>query len=71
MSPPNKKNVWAQIGDYASLGVMLPAATVTGYFLGLLLDHFFGTAFLKFVFLIVGIAAGFIGMIRVVSRKSQ
>ena len=70
MAPAKKKSVWAQIGDYASLGVLLPASTVTGYFIGVLLDHWFGTHFLYLVFLIVGIVAGFVEMVRIVSRNS-
>ena len=69
MPVPKKQNVWRQIGDYASLGIMLPAATVTGYFIGVLLDHVFHTSFLYIVFLIVGIVAGFVEMIRVVSKN--
>ena len=69
MAPPEKKPNWVQIGNYASLGVMLPASTVTGYFIGVLLDHFFGTRFLYLVFLIVGIVAGFVQMIRIISKK--
>jgi F0F1-type ATP synthase assembly protein I len=68
VADPNKNSAWQQIGDYASLGVMLPAATVTGYFIGLALDHWSGTSFLHIVFLLIGIAAGFIEMIRVVTR---
>ncbi|MBI2820208.1 MAG: AtpZ/AtpI family protein [Acidobacteria bacterium] len=71
MEPPKKRNNWAQIGDYASLGVALPATTVTGYFIGVLLDHWFGTHFLYIVFLIVGIVAGFFEIYRVVSRNSE
>ena len=71
MSAPNKKPYWAQIGDYASLGFMLPAATAVGYFAGVLLDHVFHTTFLKIVFLILGIAAGFVEFIRIVTRKSD
>lgn len=71
MAPSKKKSVWAQIGDYASLGVLMPASTVTGYFLGVLLDHLFGTHFLYIVFLIVGIVAGFVEMVRIVSRNSE
>ncbi len=70
MAGPKKKSTWAQIGDYASLGVMLPACTVVGYFIGLALDHLFHTSFLKIVFLILGIIAGFVELIRVVSRNS-
>ena len=71
MAAPNKKPYWAQIGDYASLGFMLPATTAVGYFTGVLLDHVFHTTFLKIVFLILGIAAGFIEFIRIVTRKSD
>jgi F0F1-type ATP synthase assembly protein I len=68
--PPENKSVWAQIGQYASLGVALPAATVTGYFIGVLLDYWLGTHFLYIVFLLLGIVAGFVEMYRVVSRNS-
>ena len=71
MAPPKKRFPWAQIGDYASLGIMMPAATVTGYFLGVLLDHLFHTAFLYIVFLLLGIVAGFLEVIRVVTKKSR
>ena len=71
MVPSEKKPNWVQIGNYASLGVMLPASTVTGYFIGVLLDHFFGTHFLYLVFLIVGIVAGFVQMIRIASKKFE
>lgn len=71
MAPPDKKGPWAQLGDYASLGVMLPATTAVGYFGGLLLDHVFHTTFLKIVFLLLGIAAGFVEFIRIVTRKSD
>ena len=70
MAVPEKKPVWKQVGDYASLGVMLPAATVTGYLIGLALDHAFGTHFLYLVFLILGIAAGFVELVRIVTRNS-
>ena len=71
MEPPKKKTNWAQIGDYASLGVALPATTVTGYFIGVFLDYWFGTHFLYIIFLIVGIVAGFFEIYRVVSRNSE
>ena len=69
MAPSPKRSPWAQIGDYASLGIMMPAATVTGYFLGVLLDYLFHTSFLYIVFLLLGIAAGFLEVIRVVTKK--
>ena len=71
MPEPGKRNIWAQAGDYASLGVMLPACTFVGYLIGVALDHWLGTHFLYLVFLIVGIAAGFVELIRIVTRKYQ
>ena len=71
MTPPPKRSPWAQISDYASLGIMMPAATVTGYFIGVLLDHLFHTSFLYIVFLLLGIVAGFWEVIRVVSKNSK
>ncbi len=71
MAAPPKKPVWSQIGDYASIGVMLPACTVTGYYIGVLLDHLFHTSYLNIVFLILGIIAGFAELIKLVSRKSS
>ena len=71
MADDRNKSVWKQIGEYASLGIMLPAATVTGYILGVLLDRLFHTSFLYIVFLLIGIVAGFIEVIRVVSRNSS
>ena len=71
MADARNKPVWKQIGEYSSLGIMLPAATVTGYILGVLLDRLFHTSFLYIVFLLIGIVAGFIEVIRVVSRNSS
>ena len=70
MAGPDKKTSWKQIGDYASLGVMMPAAMVTGYLIGLALDRWLGTSFLYLVFLILGIAAGFVELIRIVTKNS-
>ena len=68
MPTPEKKPFIAKIGDYASLGITLPACTVTGYFIGLFLDHVFHTSYLYIVFLILGTAAGFAELIRVVTK---
>ncbi len=65
------KNAWVQIGNYASLGFMLPACTVVGYLMGLGLDHLFQTTFLRIVFLILGIVAGFVELIRIVTKNAE
>ena len=69
MPEPSQKSVWAQIGEYASLGVMLPACIVVGYYIGVGLDYWLHTHFLYIVFLLLGIAAGFVQVLRIVLRK--
>ncbi len=60
-----------QVGEYTSLAFLLPAATFVGYLIGYLLDRAFGTDFLYIPFLILGIAAGFIQLIRQVQRDTR
>ncbi len=59
-----KKSFSAQVGEYTSLAVMLPMATFVGYAIGYLLDRVFGTHYLYIPFLILGIAAGFVQLVR-------
>ncbi len=61
-------NRWAQIGRHTSLAFTLPAATFAGYLIGHLLDRLFHTDFLYVVFLLLGIAGGFIELIREVQK---
>lgn len=60
-----------QVGEYTSLAVMLPAATLVGYIIGYLLDKAFHTHFLYIPFLILGIAAGFVQLIRQLMRDTR
>jgi ATP synthase protein I len=59
------------VGEYTSLAFLLPAATLVGYAIGYLLDRAFHTHFLYLVFLILGIAAGFVQLIRQVTRDTR
>jgi F0F1-type ATP synthase assembly protein I len=52
------------LGRGLSLGFLLPLHTVVGYVIGYFLDRAFGTHFLYLVFLLLGIASGFIELIR-------
>ncbi|MBI3680158.1 MAG: AtpZ/AtpI family protein [Acidobacteria bacterium] len=58
-----------QLGRYLSLGVMLPAATFIGYAFGYYLDKAFGTHFFYIIFLLLGIAAGIIELIRQTTQE--
>jgi F0F1-type ATP synthase assembly protein I len=59
------------VAEYTSLAFMLPAATLVGYGIGYLLDRAFHTHFLYMVFLILGIAAGFVQLVRQVNRDTR
>jgi F0F1-type ATP synthase assembly protein I len=59
------------VGEYTSLAFLLPAATFVGYAIGYLLDRLFHTHFLYIPFLILGIAAGFVQLIRQVMRDTR
>ena len=61
----------AVVGEYTSLAIMLPAATLVGYVIGYLLDKAFHTHFLYIPFLILGIAAGFVQLIRQLMRDTR
>ena len=64
MSKAPDDSIWVQLGRYMSLAMALPVATFVGYALGYLLDRWLGTGFLKIVFLLIGIAAGFLELWR-------
>jgi F0F1-type ATP synthase assembly protein I len=68
---PPQRTFWVQVGEYTSLAFMLPVSTVIGYAIGYALDRALGTGFLKAVFLVLGIAAGFVQLIRQVTKDTR
>lgn len=65
------ENSLAMVGRYLSLAMMIPIATLVGYVMGYFLDKAFGTTFLKIVFLLFGIAAGFLDLFRELNKDSK
>jgi F0F1-type ATP synthase assembly protein I len=65
------KNFMVTVGQYTSLALLLPAAIFVGYAVGYLLDKAFHTHFLYIVFLLLGIAAGFVELIRQLRRDTR
>jgi F0F1-type ATP synthase assembly protein I len=59
------------VGEYMSLAFMLPVATFVGLALGYLLDKAFHTHWIYIPGLILGIAAGFIQLIRQLMRDTR
>jgi len=69
VSEPNSENDKAtkaaiSAARYISIASLLPASTFVGYAIGYGLDHWLGTQYLKIVFLILGIIAGFSQLVR-------
>jgi len=69
--PRPEKNLLVQVEEYVALALLLPVATVVGYGLGYLLDRWFGTTFLRFVFLLLGSVSGVVQLIRQLTRDSR
>ncbi len=67
----SKRSFVVQAARYSQLALTLPAATVVGWLVGVALDRWLGTSFLYLVGLLLGIAAGFIELIRTVTRESR
>jgi ATP synthase protein I len=68
---PDSQSPWGQVARYTTLAVMLPVATFTGYAIGYALDEWFGTRYLRIVFLFLGIASGFVQLIRDLTRDTK
>jgi F0F1-type ATP synthase assembly protein I len=61
--PKNEKPL-QQYGRFLGLAFLLPCCALVGYIIGHYLDQAFHTGFLTLVFLLLGIAAGFIELFR-------
>jgi len=67
----DKKSFWVQIAQYSQIAFIFPAATVVGWLIGLALDHWLHTTWLYLAGLILGIIAGFVELIRIVSKSGS
>jgi F0F1-type ATP synthase assembly protein I len=71
-SPQNVPNPKYQAGELLSVGIMFPACIGIGYGIGHLLDRWAGTQnVFKLVFLLLGIAAAFINLFRVIQSVDR
>ena len=60
---------WKKIADLSSLVLMLPSSIAVGLFIGYLLDKALGTEpWMLLIFLLLGIASGFISLFRGLSK---
>ncbi len=65
-----KTNSLGEVGKYLGLALLLPISTLVGYAMGYGLDRLFHTKFLAFTFMILGIAAGFIELIKELNQDN-
>ena len=66
-----RKSITEQAAEYSTLALLLPVSTAVGWVLGHWLDKAFGTGFLNIVGLILGSVAGFVQLIRQVTRDAR
>jgi F0F1-type ATP synthase assembly protein I len=68
---PEKNSLPVQLGKYYGLIFVLPAAVLVGYGIGYVLDRVFHTGFFKVVFLLLGVAAGIIDLLRELAKDDK
>jgi len=67
----DKRSFWLQFARYSQLAFALPAATLVGWLIGAALDRWLHTTWLYLAGILVGIAAGFIELIRTAMRDTR
>ena len=65
---PKRGDLFTQFGKYYGLAFLIPCSILVGYAIGYGLDKFFGTTYLKLVFLLLGIASGMIELVRELNK---
>lgn len=70
-SDRQKKTFWLQFARYSQLAFVLPAALVVGWLIGAALDRWLHTTWLYLAGILLGIAAGFVELIRTAVRDTK
>jgi len=66
-----KENFWVQAARYSQLAFIFPAALVVGWLVGAALDRWLHTTWLYLAGILLGIAAGFVELIRTAMRDTK
>lgn len=66
-----KRSLILQLANYSQLAFIFPAATVVGWLIGAALDRWLHTTWLYLAGLILGIIAGFVELIRLVTSSES
>ena len=64
----DNRRSFQQLNLILSVGMVFPVSIVIGYGIGYMLDKWLGTTSLKTVFLLFGVAAGFVNFYRMISQ---
>ena len=70
-TPERKRSLILQLANYSQLAFIFPAATVVGWLIGAALDRWLHTTWLYLLGLILGIVAGFVELIRLVTSSES
>ena len=62
---------WRLMTRYAPAIGLMPASVFAGYIIGYGLDYLFSTTFLRLVFMILGVVAGIVQLIRLLGRDMK
>lgn len=62
---------WRLMTRYSPAIGLLPASVLAGYAIGYGLDYLFSTTFLRFVFMILGVVAGVVQLIRILGSDMK
>lgn len=62
---------WRLMTRYAPAIGLLPASVVAGYAIGYGLDYVFATTFLRFVFVILGVASAIVQLMRILGSDMK
>ncbi len=66
-----EKSFATQVGEYSNLAFALPVSCLVGYAIGYYLDRYFETHFLYIVFLLLGVAGGFLQIYKQISKDDK
>ena len=67
----DKRVSFQQLSSLIGIGLVFPISIVIGYGIGYYLDRWLGTTYLKIVFLLLGIASGFVSFFRSVAEAER
>jgi ATP synthase protein I len=67
----DKRVSFQQLSSLIGVGMVFPISIVIGYGIGYYVDRWLGTSYLKVVFLLFGIASGFVSFFRSIAAAER